>query len=427
MKLEATSAHVVRTRGTAVLALVIVISLLAALVIMSSGAAKAQAAPTQAKCKNGKAGTYFCKNIDLVGYVDGATMGGAGVADVWGWVDPETKKEYAILGTSGGVQFIDVTKPSAPIYMGRLPVKAPGNALIWQELDILNDHAYIVCDLDPCGLQIFDLTRLRGPEAALPVWRPDVVIPVGATHSIDSNPDTNHIFLNGGGLAVGTPTIWDVSVPLAPTPVGIIADDGYTHDSLCRNYKGPDKDYKGNEICFNFNEDTVTIYDVTSNPMQPVQLARETYENANYSHSGALTEDHKTLISTDEGDETTFGVRSTLYIWDVSKLTAPKLIGTWVAKSGTIDHNLYQEEDALYHANYVNGFRILDLENAHKGKLREVAYFDTVPMSDQPEFNGAWAAYPYLPSGNMLVGHMDGGLFIVRPEAAVLKKLGVTR
>ena len=36
-------------------------------------------------------------------------------------------------------------------------------------------------------------------------------------------------------------------------------------------------------------------------------------------------------------------------------------------------------------------------------------------------------AYPYLPSGNMLIGHMDGGLFIVRPEAGVLKKLGVTR
>lgn len=427
MKLEADSRRVVSPRGAAALAVIILMSLIAAIVVVSSGAAKAQAAPTSAKCKNGKAGDYFCKNIDLVGYVDAATMSRSGVADVWGWVDPETDKEYAILGTTGGVQFIDVTKPSDPIYLGRLPLKAPGNALIWQELDILNNHAYIVCDLDPCGLQIFDLTRLRGVEAALPVWRPDVVIPIGSSHSIDSNPETNHIFLNGAGLVVGTPIIFDVSVPLAPVPVGIMADDGYTHDSLCRNYNGPDKDYKGNEICFNFNEDTVTIYDVTSNPQRPVQLARETYENASYTHSGALTEDHRTLISTDEGDETGLGLRSTLYIWDVSKLTKPKLIGTWVAKSGAIDHNIYQEGDALYHANYVNGFRILDLKNAHKAKLSEVAYFDTMPLSDAPDYNGAWAAYPYLPSGNMLVGHMDGGLFIVRPEAGVLKKLGVKR
>ena len=427
MKLEADSRRVVRTRGIAALAVVILISLIAALVVVSSGAAKAQAAPTQAKCKNGKAGDYFCKNIDLVGYVDAATMSGAGVADVWGWVDPESKREFAILGTESGVQFIDVTEPSEPVHMGRLPVKAPGNAAIWQEIEILNDHAYIVCDLDPCGLQIFDLKRLVGPEAALPVWRPDVVYPVGTTHSIDANPETNHIFLNGGLVVVGTPYILDVSQPLAPTPVGIMADDGYTHDSLCRNYKGPDKPRKGHEICFNFNEDTVTIYDVTANPMQPERLARETYENASYTHSGALTKDHRTLITTDEIDEQNYGIRSTLYIWDVSKLTKPKLIGTWVAQSGSIDHNVYQEEDALYHANYVNGFRILDLKNAHKAKLQEVAYFDTVPLLDTPSYGGAWAAYPYLPSGNMLVGSMESGLFIVRPEAAVLRKLGVKR
>jgi choice-of-anchor B domain-containing protein len=210
-------------------------------------------------------------------------------------------------------------------------------------------------------------------------------------------------------------------------PVGVIADDGYTHDSLCRNYHGPDKDYTDHEICFNFNEDTVTIYDVTANPQQPVRLARETYESATYVHSGALSKDQSTLISTDEGDEETLGVRSTLYIWDVSKLTAPKMFSTFVAKSGTIDHNVYSEQDALYHSNYVNGFRILDLKNASKGSLKEVAWFDTNPLSDAPEYNGAWAAYPYLPSGNVLVGNMDGGMFIVRPHANVYKSLGVTR
>jgi choice-of-anchor B domain-containing protein len=428
MKLEADSARVVRPRGTAALALVILISLIAAVVTVTSRTAEAQTAIKPAPCKNGKASGLPCKNIDLVGYVAPSLMGNAGIADVWGWVDPETDKEYAILGTTGGVQFIDVTKPNEPVYLGRIPLKAP---VIWQEIEILNDHAYIVCDLDPCGLQIFDLKRLGGVEAAVPVWRPDAYYPLGTFHSIDANPKTNHIFLNGVGAVVGSPTgtplIFDVSQPLVPVPVGAIADDGYTHDSLCRNYKGPDKAHKGNEICFNFNEDTVTIFDVTANPMQPEQLARVTYENASYIHSGALSKDHRTLISTDEGDEQSHGVRSTLYIWDISKLTKPKLIGTYVANSGAIDHNVYSEEDALYHANYVNGFRILDLENAHKGKLSEVAFIDTSPLVDTPTFDAAWAAYPYLPSGNMLVGDMGGGLFIVRPEASVLKKLGVKR
>ena len=379
-----------------------------------------------AKCINGKADGYPCKDIDLLAHVPLSAMEGGGVADVMGWVDPETKKEYAVVGGAGGVRFFDVSKPTKPVYLGRVLGK-PDVALPWQELEILNNHAYIVCDLSPCGLQIFDLTRLRGVEAAVPVWRPDVVVPIGTVHSIASNPDTNHIFLNGAGVQLGTPFIFDVSVPLAPVPVGWMGDDGYTHDSLCQTYKGPDKKFKKHEICFNFNTDTVTIYDVTANPLMPEQLARETYKNASYTHSGALTKDHKTLISTDEADETDHNLPSTLYIWDVRKLTKPKLIGTFQGNSLSIDHNVYSEEDALYHANYVNGFRILDLKNAAKAKLEEVAWFDTVPTSDAPEFSGAWAAYPYLPSGNVIVGDMSGGLFVLRPHDKVYRSLGVKR
>jgi choice-of-anchor B domain-containing protein len=286
-----------------------------------------------------------------------------------------------------------------------------------------------VCDLAPCGLQIFDLKRLAGVESALPVWRPDVVLPIGPYHSIASNPETNHIFLNGVGAAspAGTPLIFDVSQPLAPVPVGAMADDGYTHDSLCPTYRGPDKRFKDHEVCFNFNEDTITVYDVTANPMQPEQLSRVTYDTASYVHSGALTKDQSYLISTDEGDEVDHLQPSTLYIWDVRKLDKPELIGTFVANSLSIDHNVYSEQDALYHANYNNGFRILDLAQASKGKLKEVAWFDTMPLADSADFDGAWAAYPYLPSGNVLVGDMAGGLFVVRPHDKVYSSLGVKR
>ena len=397
---------------------------------MPAAPSAAQSGGRPAKCVRGEAAGFPCKGIDLLSHTTFSAAQGGGVADVWGWVDPATDKEYAILAGSGGVRFLDVTDPEAPVFLGRMPTKA-GAALIWQEIEILNDHAYVVCDLDPCGLQIFDLKRLGGVESAVPVWRPDVVLPIGPFHSIASNPETNHIFLNGNGAVVGspagTPLIFDVSQPLAPVPVGAMADDGYTHDSLCPTYKGPDKRFKGNEICFNFNEDTITVYDVTANPVQPEQLARVTYDKADYIHSGALTKDHSYLISTDEGDEITHLHPATLYIWDVRKLDKPKLIGTFVAKSLSIDHNVYSEQDALYHANYNNGFRILDLANASKGKLKEVAWFDTMPLVDSADYDGVWAAYPYLPSGNVLVGDMSGGLFVLRPHDSVYRSLGVRR
>jgi hypothetical protein len=39
-----------------------------------------------------------------------------------------------------------------------------------------------------------------------------------------------------------------------------------------------------------------------------------------------------------------------------------------------------------------------------------------MPLSDAASFDGTWAAYPWLPSGNVLVGDMSSGLFIVRPR-----------
>lgn len=53
--------------------------------------------------------------------------------------------------------------------------------------------------------------------------------------------------------------IVDVSNPLEPTFVACFSDDGYTHDAHCVTYRGPDEDYYESEICFCFNEDTVTI------------------------------------------------------------------------------------------------------------------------------------------------------------------------
>jgi hypothetical protein len=48
-------------------------------------------------------------------------------------------------------------------------------------------------------------------------------------------------------------------------------------------------------------------------------------------------------------------------------------------------------------------------------------YFDThnqTPMGGpypSPAYQGAWGAYPYLPSGNVLVSDMQNGLFVLDP------------
>jgi choice-of-anchor B domain-containing protein len=403
----------IRPRAFSSALLALVVGVLALLVTAEQR--PADAAPAKAaKCHKGIAGNYPCKNIDLKGFISTADIGGGTPSDVWGWRDPKTKREYALVGTSRGTAFVDVTNPGKPVFLGALP--KPDRTFVWQDVEVYKNHAFVVCDLSPCGMQIFDMTRLRGVKAPQ-TWVPDLVYAgTQTTHSLDINPQTGFAYLNGNlAYANGSPHIVDVNDPMAPIPAGFNLDDGYTHDSLCRIYKGPDKKFRKKEVCFNFNEDTITIYDMTSK-MMPARISRVTYKGAAYTHYGTLTKDHKYLVSNDELDEQNAGTPSTLFIWDVRNLAKPKLIGTYKAPSKAIDHNVYTKGRYIYHATYTDGVRIFDTKNIAKGKLREVAYFDVMPLSNAATFDGTWAAYPFLPSGNVLVGDMSSGLFIVRPK-----------
>jgi hypothetical protein len=42
-------------------------------------------------------------------------------------------------------------------------------------------------------------------------------------------------------------------------PVGCAQADGYVHDAQCLVYRGPDTKYNGRDICYGYNEDTLTM------------------------------------------------------------------------------------------------------------------------------------------------------------------------
>ena len=48
-------------------------------------------------------------------------------------------------------------------------------------------------------------------------------------------------------------------------------------------YKGPDKKYLGRDVCYSYNEDTLTIYDVTD-PKNSSIISVTSYEGATYTH-----------------------------------------------------------------------------------------------------------------------------------------------
>lgn len=123
------------------------------------------------------------------------TTGQVGSA-IWGWVDPLTSREYALYGISNGTAFVDVTVPSAPVYLGMMPTNTGSS--FWRELQTYNNHLYVVSDANGAhGMQIFDLTRLRGATTAQS-WTPDTTYSgVTNTHTITINETTGYAYLNG--------------------------------------------------------------------------------------------------------------------------------------------------------------------------------------------------------------------------------------
>jgi len=197
-------------------------------------------------------------------------------------------------------------------------------------------------------------------------------------------------------------------------------------------YKGPDTRYVGREICFAYNEDSLTIVDMT-NPQNGELLARMPYAGSAYTHQGWLTPDQAFLFLDDELDEQrqTGGNEgfARTYFWDVRDLQSPQLKGYHDQPVKSTDHNLYVKGQNVFAANYEAGLRILEYTsdvNTGDIAVEQVAFFDTYPESNTVAFNGAWSNYPYFETEDgeefVVVQDINRGLFVL--QATNLGKTG---
>jgi choice-of-anchor B domain-containing protein len=375
-------------------------------------------------CEDGFADIYPCSNVDLLSHLPLAEIGGGNGNDIWGWTDPLDGKEYALMGRSSGTSFVDISDPLNPVYLGNLPTQTSNSS--WRDIKVYNNHAFVVSEASAHGMQVFDLTLLRS------VVNPPVTFTAtahyngfGNSHNIAINEDTGFAYAVGTNTCSGGLHMIDISNPLSPTFAGCYTGVGYTHDTQCVIYHGPDVEHQGKEICFNSNETTVAIVDVT-NKAAPVLLSNTTYQGVGYTHQGWLTEDHANFLLGDELDELNGGHNTRTYLWNLDNLEAPFVIDTYTATTAAIDHNMYIKGNYVYQSNYRAGLRILDISGVAAGVLEEVGFFDIYPANDNPNFNGSWSNYPYFDSGVVIVSGIEQGLFVVQPRLALDFALQVT-
>lgn len=391
-------------------------------------------------CVDGFAGSYSCSNVDLQSHLDFYSMGcpnvTCGGSDLWGWVDSQTGKEYVLMTMWYGISVVDVTDSVAPLPVAFVPTAQS----FWQDVKVYADHMLYVCESDESlGLQVFDLTRVRG-RTTLTTMEADTVFTMDgnltSAHNIFVHEERGVAYILGSTLCAGGLFMVNVSDPVAPEFCGCFWEDGYTHDVQCVVYAGPDTARHGRDICFAYNEDSLTIVDVTDS-MNPVQLSRTEYNGSAYTHQGWLTPDMKYVLLDDEFDEylspedamslinydmsyyevwdaLLTRMRTVTYIVDCSDLENPVFKDSFTSSTSAIDHNQYITDNWFaFQSNYQAGLRVLDIIDMQN--IHETAFFDVFPGIDVAGFHGVWSNYPFFPSGNVALSSIEYGLFIVKP------------
>lgn len=388
--------------------------------IAAMAAPNSNAPMSSAPCVRGYAGEFPCSKIDLLSFVPSADLGGTFINDIWGWTDPQTGSDYALVGAREGLAVVDVSDPKRPVVLGMLPTHSTQGGNLWRDVKVYADHAFVVSENRDHGMQVLDLRQLRNVDVSFgPITFVETAHydGIGDSHNIAINEDTGYAYVVGSDTCAGGPHMVDISDPANPTFAGCFADHGYTHDTQCVIYQGPDASYAGREICFGSNGNTLSIADV-SDKNNPFGIANTFYSNTGYSHQGWLTPDHSYFLHGDELDERFFGNNTRTRIWDVRDLDNPVVIGTFDNSTTSIDHNIYVQGRFAFASNYTSGLRVYDIRNVASGELSETAYFDVYPENDNATFEGgSWSNYPFFAQkGIVAVTSMDRGLFILRPR-----------
>ena len=352
-------------------------------------------------------GEFDAENVTLKSWITLSEIdaGASAGNDCWGYTSPNGN-EYAIMGTTNGTAFIDISDPGA----AEVITFIPGPNSSWRDIKTYQQFAYAVSE-GGGGIQVFNLGSIDFGTVTL-----SAEITAGGTeasHNIAIDEESGWAYRLGGGS--NGLRAYSLASPGVPAYVGLW-DERYIHDAQFVTLPDDHPTHPGRQIaycCGGFNggwsNTGLFILDVTDKSNM-VLLGEVQYSNPAYSHQGWLSDDLNYFYLNDEADETDFGLPTTTHIIDVSDLTNPVDVGTFTSGAAAIDHNLYVKGDLIYEANYRSGIRVFDKSNPLAPV--EVAYFDTYPGSDSANFSGLWSIYPFFDSQIVIGSDIQRGLFV---------------
>ncbi|MCA1799002.1 MAG: choice-of-anchor B family protein, partial [Xanthomonadaceae bacterium] len=378
--------------------------------LLAKAIAPMQASASSAACVAGDAGGFPCDRVDLLSHIALGDFSSAPARanDVWGFVDLNTDREYALVGLENGVAVVDISDPSAPVEVGTIAGEGTG----WRDVKVVQRHnpdadrwqayAYVTADAVHDRLTVIDLTGLPNRIALAARATDDLsahnlnIAGVDPALAIPLPGRAPVLYLAGSNRDGGAFRAFSLSNPVVPALIA--GGSGYMHDATAALLTDPAQvagcaapAAGACEVLADFNEDTFTLWDVTT-PAAPALLSVRSFATATYVHSGSWSESGRYLFVHDELDERDAGLNTTVYVFDVANLAAPIAAGSWTGPTGAIDHNGYPRGNRYYISNYSRGLTVLDITDP--AAPVETGRFDTFTVSDATGFVGAWGVYP---------------------------------
>jgi choice-of-anchor B domain-containing protein len=337
------------------------------------------------------------RNVELLSvWKSPSNPPGAEYSDVWGYHDPDTHREIAIIGSTEGVHILDCTDPRNVRELISYVTPVPGNNNAWRDMKTFGHHLYEVSEA-------FGGTRIIGLKAAVPTlkawWGQGFW---SHAHNIGMDRGTGIAYACGTDQGV---VMFDcVQDPANPTRIGTFTTP-YIHDLAVAD---------GYAYFCAQNSNQLRIYDATGVPAL-VELGRATLPGTQVAHNCWPSRDGRVCVTTNEAAAGPVG------IFDISDKRNPRLLATYRGNPqgapNAIPHNAYIRDGVAHISHYTEGYRAVDISDP--SNPAEVGFYDTYAGASGG-YDGAWGCYDEQPSGVIYVSDISSGLFVLKPNATTV-------
>lgn len=334
-------------------------------------------------------------SLDTLRHFDVQPLGS--YAALWGYTAPDGR-EYALLGVNGstgvypgGTSIIDITNINNVHQVAF--IGGPNSQ--WREMKTYRQYGYVVSE-GGGGVQIINLSQL-----------PDTAWLVNSFNYVQSGKNTlkshtisihdGFMYLSGcANWSPGGILIFDLRAdPENPVFVGQYQPE-YVHDVyVLRDTLYASAIYSGGGLY---------IADATNKAN--IQTIGIISYSGSGTHNAWVTKNRSHVITTDEIGTTS----KNLKFWNITNLPAiPALpAATYTPSPTEIVHNVTVRGDYAYVAWYSAGVRVVNISNP--ASPANAGGYDTSPSTSG--YNGVWGVYPYFPSGKIIAGDIQNGLWV---------------